>query len=178
MSCCQLTLVNTVKWYTDTQEYKADIKDRCRTFCYFYLLTVSLLLLLYIIHFTDERGTDVYRSLCEGQSKPFIVLFLLQHTSSQKIHISVVHTCLMARSKEHVNVLTAVWSISFQCTHTYTPYTRTHASVRPHMHSLTHTQAVLPLLEAWKDALSHQSFFTGSVERKTALAQRVTLLKG
>lgn len=51
--------------------------------------------------------------------------FCILNTTSpkKKTYVSVVHTCLMAHSKEHVNVLTAVWSISFLCTHTHT-YTR------------------------------------------------------
>lgn len=62
-----------------------------------------------------------------------------------KAYISVMHTGSMARSKEHVNVLTAVWSISFQCTHKYTPL------LDACMHACTHTRAVVPLLVSWQD---------------------------
>lgn len=78
-----------------------------------------------------------------------------------------MHTCLMARSKEHVNVLTAVWSISFQCTHTYTPtYTCTHAH--------------RPSSRCWRrdKTAFHISLSVYRIsQRKMALARRVTLSK-
>lgn len=79
-----------------------------------------------------------------------------------------MHTCLMARSKEHVNVLTAIWSISFQCTHMYTPiYTCTHAHMPTHTDCLSTAGAVTRLH-------FHISLSVQDQSKKMALAWRVT----
>lgn len=59
------------------------------------------------MYFTDAGLTDIYQGLSEGQSEPFYDIFYWLHLY-KKTYMSVMHTSLMARLKEHVNVLTAI----------------------------------------------------------------------
>lgn len=61
----------------------------CIFLCYFSDIKVSLL--PYQMHFTNAGGTDVYQSLSEGQSQPFIAFILYNIHLYKSIHLCFAH---------------------------------------------------------------------------------------